>query len=88
MEKRQKLWKDFQEYREKRVEQWKRQKETRLQLRNCEYIRHIPRTRFEMEILTIFCLLDVDTDELSSDSQNHEEEVVEFFIKEEITVID
>jgi hypothetical protein len=31
---------------------------------------------------------DIDTDELDSDTKNVEEEVVEFFIKEEITVID
>ncbi len=30
----------------------------------------------------------MDTDELNSDSKNYEEEVVEFIIKEEITVID
>lgn len=30
----------------------------------------------------------IDTDELDGDSENVEEEVVEFFIKEEITVID
>jgi hypothetical protein len=36
----------------------------------------------------INCLLfsDIDTDELDSDTKNVEEEVVEFFIKEEITV--
>lgn len=31
---------------------------------------------------------DIDTDELDSDTKNVEEEVVEFFIKEEITVIE
>jgi hypothetical protein len=31
---------------------------------------------------------DIDTDELASDTKNVEEEVVEFFIKEEITVIE
>lgn len=38
----------------------------------------------------INCLLfsDIDTDELDSDTKNVEEEVVEFFIKEEIAVIE
>jgi translation initiation factor 3 subunit B len=31
---------------------------------------------------------DIDTDELDSDTKNVEEEVVEFFIKEEVTVIE
>jgi translation initiation factor 3 subunit B len=41
-------------------------------------------------IITISYLYfsDIDTDELDSDTKNVEEEVVEFFIKEEITVID
>lgn len=34
-----------------------------------------------------FCA-DIDTDELDSDTKNVEEEIVEFFIKEEVTVID
>jgi translation initiation factor 3 subunit B len=40
--------------------------------------------------MIINCLLfsDIDTDELDSDTKNVEEEVVEFFIKEEITVIE
>lgn len=33
-------------------------------------------------------LSDIDTDELDSDSKNVEEEVVEFFVKEETFVID
>ena len=33
-------------------------------------------------------IADVDTDDLDSDTQNVEEEVVEFFIKEEKTVIE
>lgn len=65
VEKRQKLWRDFQEYREKRIEEWKEQKEERLQLRH-----HI------------------DTDDVNNDSHNHEEEIVEFIVKEEVTVID
>lgn len=31
---------------------------------------------------------DTDTDDLSADSQNHEEEIVEFFIKEEVILVD
>lgn len=41
---------------------------------------------FWLTISTSFS--DVDTDELDADTQNVEEEVVEFFIKEEITVMD
>jgi len=38
----------------------------------------------------INCLLfsDIDTDELDSDTKNVEEEVVEFFIKEEVAVME
>lgn len=32
--------------------------------------------------------LDIDTDELDSDTKNVEEEVVEFFVKEENFIID
>lgn len=31
---------------------------------------------------------DVDTDELDSDTKNVEEEVVEFFVKQEVTIIE
>jgi hypothetical protein len=37
----------------------------------------------DMSVLSI-----IDTDEFDSDTNNVEEEVVEFFIKEEITVIE
>lgn len=30
----------------------------------------------------------VDTDEIESDAKNEDEEVIEFFVKEEITIID
>lgn len=33
-------------------------------------------------------LLDVDTDEIETDTKNVDEEVIEFFIKEETTIID
>lgn len=36
----------------------------------------------------MYFFADIDTDELDSDTKNVEEEVVEFFIKEEVTVID
>jgi len=36
----------------------------------------------------VYVLSDVDTDELDSDAKNVEEEVVEFFVKEETFVID
>lgn len=38
--------------------------------------------------ISMFCFSDVDTDEIENDSKNVEEEVIEFFIKEEVTVID
>lgn len=42
-----------------------------------------------MMITSELCFFsDIDTDELDSDTQNAEEEVVEFFIKEEMTVIE
>ncbi|XP_008486919.1 eukaryotic translation initiation factor 3 subunit B-like [Diaphorina citri] len=61
IEKRRKLFKQFEELREKLRETWEAEKEERKYLRNL-----------------------VDTDEL--DSENVEEEVVEFVIKEEITI--
>lgn len=39
-------------------------------------------------IIITFFVLGIDTDELDSDSKNVEEEIVEFFIKEEVTVIE
>lgn len=33
-------------------------------------------------------LADIDTDELDSDTKNVEEEIVEFFIKEEVTEVE
>jgi hypothetical protein len=39
-------------------------------------------------IINYLSFSDIGTDELDSDTKNVEEEVVEFFIKEEITVID
>ncbi|XP_012282940.1 eukaryotic translation initiation factor 3 subunit B isoform X2 [Orussus abietinus] len=65
IEKRCTLMKSFEEYRQRRAEEWNSQKQQRLQLR-CS----------------------IDTDELDSDTKNMEEEVVEFFVKEENFVID
>lgn len=36
----------------------------------------------------MFNVSDVDTDELDSDTKNVEEEVVEFLVKEEVTIIE
>ncbi|KAH0545731.1 eukaryotic translation initiation factor 3 subunit B-like [Cotesia glomerata] len=65
IDKRRALMEAFNEYREKRIEEWKGQKKRRMDLR---------------------CY--VDTDSLESDTKNVEEEVVEFFVKEEIIPID
>lgn len=39
-------------------------------------------------LIVCFLFADIDTDDLDSDTKNVEEEVVEFFVKEEITVIE
>lgn len=65
VEKRQKLMKSFQDYRKKRVDDWKKEKPERLQLRD-----------------------DVDTDALDLDAKNQEEEVIEFLIKEEVSILE
>lgn len=47
--------------------------------------------RFYEHLLITFLLIfvsDIDTDELDSDAKNVEEEIVEFFIKEEIIVVE
>lgn len=38
--------------------------------------------------INIVFFSDIDTDELDSDTKNVEEEIVEFFIKEEIILVD
>lgn len=43
---------------------------------------------FSIKCFITHFFADIDTDELDSDTKNVEEEIVEFFIKEEITVID
>ncbi|XP_008544236.1 eukaryotic translation initiation factor 3 subunit B [Microplitis demolitor] len=65
LEKRRAMMEAFNEYREKRSEEWKNQKKRRMDLR-CH----------------------VDTDNLDSDTKNVEEEVVEFFVKEEVILLD
>ncbi|XP_008551694.1 eukaryotic translation initiation factor 3 subunit B [Microplitis demolitor] len=65
IEKRCALMKAFNEYREKRIEEWNSQKKRRMELRN-----------------------NIDTDNLDSDTKNVEEEVVEFFVKEETFPVD
>ncbi|KAG8039174.1 hypothetical protein G9C98_003481 [Cotesia typhae] len=65
IEKRCALMKAFNEYREKRIDEWNSQKKRRMELR-----------------------YNIDTDNLDSDTKNVEEEVVEFFVKEEIIPID
>lgn len=41
-----------------------------------------------MVINNVLFFSDIDTDDLDSDTKNVEEEVVEFFVKEEIIVIE
>ncbi|XP_043279414.1 eukaryotic translation initiation factor 3 subunit B-like [Venturia canescens] len=65
IEKRCALMKAFNEYREKRAEEWNTQKKRRMELR-----------------------CNIDTDALDSDTKNVEEEIVEFFVKEESFIID
>lgn len=43
---------------------------------------------FNSVSILLFFFADVDTDELDADTENVEEEIVEFFIKEEITMLD
>lgn len=83
IEKRAALMEKFNEYREKRIMEYNDTKTRRLALRNSKF-------SFKWYLFCIyayFCL-DIDTDELDGDTKNVEEEVVEFFIKEETTVID
>lgn len=42
----------------------------------------------KVHIIHTIIFLGIDTDELDSDSKNVEEEVIEFFVKEETFVID
>lgn len=86
--------KAFDEYRTKRVDEYGTQKKRRLELRCSKYIMIIFMS-FSSHVIwkfkeNIACILfvDIDTDELDSDSKNVEEEVVEFFIKEETFVVD
>lgn len=95
IEKRSALMKQFNEFRQKKQAEWAEQRARRLELRN--------RKLYNIQLLYSLCILysdlsivttvnyyflDVDTDSLESDSTNVEEEVVEFLIKEETTVIE
>lgn len=82
IEKRAALMNKFNEYRNKRIKEWYEQKPRRQALRNSKS------WNISFESYMKFCFfLDIDTDELDSDTKNLEEEIVEFFIKEEETVI-
>lgn len=81
IEKRQRLMQEFEEHRKKRQQQWVQNKSRRLELREGLF------PFLELGRKLIF-FLGVDTDELDSDTTNVEEEVVEFLIKEETSVID
>lgn len=53
MEKRQKLMKDFKEYRDKKILEWTKQKQQRLELRNCKCLRIIPRRDENLRFLIL-----------------------------------
>lgn len=93
IEKRQKMMQEFDEHRKKRQQQWALLKSTRLALRNSELFKyflirfHYLLSADQMHTNHNF-FSDIDTDELDSDTTNVEEEIVEFLIKEETTIID
>lgn len=82
IDKRHKLMKEFEEYRQKKLEEYESQKKQRLELRKGKTL--------EIQILSKIntyydnCSVGIDTDELDSHTDNMEEEIVEFFIKEEL----
>lgn len=82
--------KAFEEYRSKRIQEWNNQKKRRLELRNGLYCNKFLfwnlKVRLSYTMLNSFSA--IDTDELDSDSKNVEEEVIEFFVKEETFIID
>lgn len=90
IEKRASLMQKFNSYRQKRIEEYDSQKPRRLTLRNSKFLIILKRIQFNDNIILFFFCLDVDTetDRNELDTENFEEEIVEFFIKEEITIID
>lgn len=92
IEKRCAAMKAFDEYRTKRIEEYNSQKKRRLELRNGLYCNNIFLRFFSTLNLALLhnikLLSAIDTDELDSDSKNVEEEVIEFFVKEETFNLD
>lgn len=84
IEKRATLMDKWTSYREERLRRYQESKLRRLALRNSKFCKQ---EKLELWIYHNF-FSDIDTDELDADSDNVEEELVEFFIKEEITVLE
>lgn len=83
--------KAFEEYRSKRIQEWNNQKKRRLELRNglyCNKFFFFLEFKSEVSYTMLNSFSAIDTDELDSDSKNVEEEVIEFFVKEETFIID
>lgn len=83
LEKRATLRGEFMEYRTKRIADWSDQKTRRLELRDRKYIFFL--LKFLFLIFGLF-FTDVDTDNTETD--DYEEEIVEFLVKEETTVLE
>lgn len=95
LEKRATLREQFMEYRTKRIEEWKEQKQARMALRNRKWIynqlsylysKYLFNFFFKNVLIFLFAILDFDTDELNRDEL--EEEIVEVLIKEENIIIE
>lgn len=87
LEKRAKLREEFMEYRTKRVQEWANLRSQRLELRNSKSLLFLLKIHF-LNLTFFFSFLDVDTDKLDADTENVEEEVVEFLVKEETTILE
>lgn len=85
LEKRAKLREQFMEYRKKRILEWEEQKLQRLQLRSSKFY---PYPCLEALLKPFLPLTDIDTDKLEADTNNVEEEIVEFLVKEDTTALE
>lgn len=85
LEKRAKLREQFMEYRKKRISEWEEQKLQRLQLRNSK---SCPLNHPVLVHSNPISLTDIDTDKLEADTNNVEEEIVEFLVKEDTTALE
>lgn len=86
IEKRQKAMASFMDYRKSMVEKFQSEKEARLRLRNGKFwpIFH----SFHSIDLCFSLFLGQDTDTLTSNVNDYDEEVVEFLVKKEIIPVD